>query len=255
MAEVGEGELVAVEPTNRGNGRLLAHIGSPDDIHAVMEAVALDTGVARPGTAAGGDRRARPARARPAGSARPSDLHGRSAHREGLRRCLDGRLSGAVAPHPGAHRRCGGLRRAGVGARPRCRGPGHLGVPARAGRPDAAVRAVRRRLQPLARRRSPCGHRHARPGRRRSRVSAHADSKRPPAHLRAGRRGARRRRVRECRADRGGAGGRGGRGRLPRCPAAGRRARPGHRRDGAPSSRRDGSPTCTPIGRRPRLTG
>ncbi len=46
MAEVGEGELVAVEPTNRGNGRLLAHIGSPDDIHAVMEAVALDTGVA-----------------------------------------------------------------------------------------------------------------------------------------------------------------------------------------------------------------
>ncbi len=46
MAEVGEGELVAVEPTNRGNGRLLAHIGSPDDIHAVMEAVALDAGVA-----------------------------------------------------------------------------------------------------------------------------------------------------------------------------------------------------------------
>ena len=46
MAEVGEGELVVVEATSRGNGRLLAHIGSPDDIHAVMKAVALDTGVA-----------------------------------------------------------------------------------------------------------------------------------------------------------------------------------------------------------------
>ena len=93
MAEVGEGELVAVEPTNRGNGRLLAHIGSPDDIHAVMEAVALDAGVARPGTAAGVRSSSPTGSSRPAGSARPFDLHGRSAHREGLRRCLDGRLS------------------------------------------------------------------------------------------------------------------------------------------------------------------
>ena len=48
MAELEVGELVAVEPTNRGNGRLVTHIGSPDDIHAVMAAVALDAGVSDP---------------------------------------------------------------------------------------------------------------------------------------------------------------------------------------------------------------
>ncbi len=48
MGELEVGELVLVEPTNRGNGRLVKAIGSPDDIHAMMEAVALDAGVADP---------------------------------------------------------------------------------------------------------------------------------------------------------------------------------------------------------------
>ncbi len=34
MAELEVGDLVLVEPTGRGNGRLVLHIGRPDDIHA-----------------------------------------------------------------------------------------------------------------------------------------------------------------------------------------------------------------------------
>ena len=46
MGELDVGDLVLVEPTGKGNGRLVLHIGRPENIHDVMHALALEADVA-----------------------------------------------------------------------------------------------------------------------------------------------------------------------------------------------------------------
>jgi ribonuclease R len=43
----GEGDLVLVEPRGRGGGRVVQALGSPDDVNAVMHALAAEAGVVR----------------------------------------------------------------------------------------------------------------------------------------------------------------------------------------------------------------
>lgn len=44
----GDGDLVLVEPRGRAGGRVVEALGSPDDVNAVMHALAAEAGVARP---------------------------------------------------------------------------------------------------------------------------------------------------------------------------------------------------------------
>ena len=224
MAELEVGELVLVEPTNRGNGRLVKAIGDPGDIHAMMEAVALDSGVADPEPIEPAIERPRRRPGRTSRSARAAHVHRRSAVGEGLRRRPVGGGRERSHAYPGAHRRRRRPRRGGLATRSGRRGSGDLGVPAGSGRPDAAARSSRTGVCSLVARRRPArADGHARSERRSAGVSAHADPKRSPAHLRAGRRGDRRRRCRDARADRG----------RPTASAAAEAYRDARRRHGA----------------------
>ena len=173
---------LAVVASGRGRAKVERVLGQADRIESVLEGLLVERG------RADAVRALRPARAdagRAHRSARPDYLHDRSRHGEGLRRRDLGRARGGRRPRLGAHRRRLLVHRHGLGARPWRRRPRLLDLRARAGRADAAARALRRRLLAAAARR-PVVRDGRDPADRGAALLPLGDPQRRAAHLRAG---------------------------------------------------------------------